>query len=208
MALGNLAELRTSSLGPRTDMVGQFGDFLALAEQRMYYGSDRIPPLRVLPMETTVDLTFVNGSAALPDGFLDKRAVYWEGAQTVSLSYEPPSVFYPLSSLRTGASVPSSYTIEGNTIKVSPALSGTAKLLYYGKASALTADPDTNAILAKWPGVYLFGTQIELYRVLRDDAELAKALKMFADAVTAANNQTIAARSYGGPLRRRVGFGV
>lgn len=208
MALGTLAELRTSALGPRTDMVGSFGDFLALAEQRMYYGGAGVPPLRVLPMEKTVTLTFASGSASLPTDFLDKRAVYWEAEQTISLSYEPPSVFYPMSSLRTGASVPSSYTIEGNTIKISPALSGDAKLLYYAKAAALSTDPSTNDILAKWPGVYLFGTQIELYRELRDDAEMAKALKMYADAVTAANNQTIAARTYGGPLKRRVGFGV
>jgi hypothetical protein len=208
MALGTLAELRNAALDTRTDQVGRFGDFLALAEQRMYYGSDGVAPLRVLPMETTVDLTFTDGVATLPSDYLDRRAVYWEGAYTVSLSYEPPSVFYPMSRAREGGSYPSAYTVEGNTIKISPELTGTAKMLYFARAAALSSDPATNVILAKWPGVYLFGCQIELYRVLRDDAEMVKAMRMYADAVNAANNQTIAARTYGGPLKRRVGFGV
>lgn len=208
MALGTLAELRTSALATRTDLSGLFGDFLALAEQRIYYGEGNASPLRVLPMEKTSSLTFTSGSAALPDDFLDKRALYWEGAQTVSLCYEPPSVFYPLSRDRQGSSLPYAYTIEGETIKLSPSISGTGKLLYYGRAAALASDPDTNVILEKWPGVYLFGCQIEIYRYIRDDNEMAKAMRMYTDAVTAANNQTIAARSYGGPLLRRVGFGV
>jgi hypothetical protein len=208
MALGTLAELRTSALATRTDLSGLFGDFLALAEQRIYYGEGNASPLRVLPMEKTGTLTFTSGSAALPDDFLDKSALYWEGSQTVSLCYEPPSVFYPLSRDRQGSSLPHAYTIEGETIKLSPAMAGTGKLLYYGRAAALASDPDTNVILEKWPGVYLFGCQIEIYRYIRDDNEMAKAMRMYTDAVTAANNQTIAARSYGGPLLRRVGFGV
>ncbi len=121
---------------------------------------------------------------------------------------EPPSVFYPLSRGRQGASYPFAYTIEGTNFKISPALTGDAKLIYYAKAAALAADPDTNVILERWPGVYLFGCQIETYRIQRNDEEMAKALHMYSDAVTAANNQAIAARTFGGPLRKRVGFGV
>lgn len=208
MALANLGELRTSALGPRQDMIGSFGDFLALAEQRMYYGGGGAPPLRVLKMELNTPLTFTAGKASLPQGFLDKRALYWEGAQTVSLSYEPPSVFYPMASFRSGATYPSAYTIEGTEIILSPAMAGTGRLLYYAKAGALTSDNSTNVILSTWPGVYLFGTQVELYRTLRDEPEMAKALRMYSDAVTAANNQAIAARTFGGPITRRVGFGV
>ena len=43
---------------------------------------------------------------------------------------------------------------------------------------------------------------------MRNDDEMAKALKMYADAVTAANAQALVARVYGGPMKRRVGFGV
>lgn len=208
MALGTLGELRTAALDIRSDLVGRFAEILALAEQRIYYGDGNIPPLRVLPMESNTPLTFASGVAAQPAGFLDKRALYWQGVEAVSLCYEPPSVFYPLALGRAGSSYPYAYTIEGTNFKISPALSGNANLIYYAKAGTLAADNDTNVILQKWPGVYLFGCQIEVYRIVRNDEELSKALKMYADAVTAANNQTIAARSFGGPLRRRVGFGV
>lgn len=210
MALGTLAELRSAALGLRTDLSGQFGDFLALAEQRMFYGSasEGVSPLRVLPMETTVDVSFTAGVGTLPTNYLDKRALYWEGTYSVSLTYEPPSLFYPLSYSRRSGSLPEAYTVEGNTVKISPALTGTAKMLYFARPAALSADPDTNAILTKWPGIYLFGCQIEMYRVLRDDAEMIKAARMYADAVSSANSQTITARAYGGPMRRRAGFAV
>lgn len=208
MALGTLAELRTAALDLRTDLSGQFGNFLALAEQRMYYGGDGVPPLRVLPMETNAALAFTDGEADLPADYLDKRALIWEGTYSVSLSYEPPSVFYPLSYSRSTGAYPEAYTVEGSTIKISPVQTGNARILYYARAATLATEGGTNVILEKWPGLYLFGCQVEMYRVLRDDAEMVKAMRMYADAVTAANNQTITARSYGGPMRRRAGFAV
>lgn len=211
MPLATLAELRTAVLDLRTDLAAKFlSEILPLAEQRIYYGDGPVPPLRVLPMEASGDLTFTVGAATLPVAFLDKRALYWvgSGGQTVSLSYEPPSVFYPASYGRLGGSWPSAYTIEGTTVKISPSLSGTAKMVYYARPAAMTVDGSTNAILTSWPGVYLFGCQIERFRLERNDTEMAKARQMYADAITAANKQALVARSLGGPLRKRVGFGV
>lgn len=210
MALGTLGELRTEALGPRTDLVARFPAMVALAEQRMFYGEGDVPPLRVLPMEASEDLSFVDGEAELPADFLDKRALYWEGAYTASLSYEPPGVFYPMGYQRRGGSMPMAYTIEGNTVKISPALTGDAKLLYYQRPLTLSdgGDSTTNDILKKWPGVYLHGTQIELYRITRNNDELAKSLQMYAASVRAANIQQMTARSVGGPMKRRAGFPV
>ncbi len=209
MALDTLGGLRAAVLGTRSDMVTQFADMLTLAEQRIYYGADGVSPLRVLPMESNATLAFTSGSATLPSLFLDKRALYWEGVYALSLSYEPPSVFYPMVYQRKQETYPTAYTVEGNTIKLSSTATGNGKLIYYNRAATMTADNDTNVILAKWPGVYLFGCQIELYRIIRNQSEMAIAAKMYADAVTAANNQTMMARTFGGPLKRRVmGFGV
>lgn len=211
MALATLAELRTAVLDLRTDLSSKFSsEILPLAEERIYYGDGPVPPLRVLAMETSANLSFTSGSATLPAAFLDKRALYWvgSGGQTVSLSYEPPSVFYPASYARLGGSWPSAYTIEGTTVKIAPELTGTAKLLYYARPTAMTQDAHTNAILTTWPGVYLFGCQIERFRLERNDSEMAKARQMYADAITAANKQAVAARSLGGPMRKRVGFAI
>lgn len=205
MALGTLAQLRTAALGPRTDLTSQFPDILALAEQRIFYGDGTIAPLRVLPMEGSATLTFTDGVASLPADFLDKRAIYWSATWAVSLVYEPPSIFYPLALERAGGSYPEAYTLEGNSVKVSPALTGSATLLYYQRPTAMSADGDSNAILLKWPGVYLFGCQLEVYRITRNAEELVKTKQMYADAVSAANNQAMIARTFGGPLRRRVG---
>jgi len=211
MALGTLAELRTAALGLRTDMTAKFAsEILPLAEQRIFYGDGPLAPLRVLPMEASENLSFTDGAASLPADFLDKRALYWEGAggRTGSLAYEPPAVFYPESYNRRGGSFPMAYTVEGNTAKIAPALTGTAKLLYYQRPTAMTQDGHTNVILANWPGVYLFSCQIDLYRLLRNDGELQKVRQFYADAVGAANRQAVVARTFGGTLKKRVGFGV
>lgn len=208
MALSTLAEIRSAALGLRTDMLSRFAaEMLPLAEQRIFYGDGPLNPLRVLPMEETQDLEFTDGAAALPAGYLDKRALYWE-AEPESLGYEPPSTFYPSLRRRQGAARPLAYTIEGQTVKIAPALTGTAKLLFYKRPAAMTEDGHTNAILAAWPGVYLYSLQMELFRLLRNDGELAKVRQWYADAIEAANRQTLVARSLGAPLRKRVGFGV
>lgn len=211
MPLANLGELRTAVLGLRTEQTATFAsEILPLAEQRIFYGDGPLPPLRVLPMETSDDLSFTDGVAALPADFLDKRALYWvgTGGQVSSPSYEPPSTFYPESYARMGGSWPLAYTIEGETVKISPELTGTAKLLYYQRPAEMEEDEDTNVILAKWPGVYLFSCQIDLYRLLRNDGELAKVRQFYADAVGAANRQAMVARTFGGTLKKKVGFGV
>ena len=211
MALANLGELRTAVLGLRTDMAARFAaEILPLAEQRIFYGDGPLAPLRVLPMEVSDDLVFSEGEATLPADFLDKRALYWTGTgrQTVSLSYEPPSVFYPQAYCRQGGPFPVAYTLEGNTVKVSPSLTGEATLLYYARPPAMASDGDSNAILANWPGVYLFSCQMDLYRLLRNDGELAKVRQFYADALGAANRQALVARTFGGTLKKRVGFGV
>lgn len=209
MALATLGDLRAAVLGLRTDMTARFAsEILPLAEQRIFYGDGPLAPLRVLPMEVSDGITFTDGTASLPSDFLDKRALYWTGAggQVSSLSYEPPSVFYTQDYCRRGGPFPLAYTIEGNTVKVSPGLNGDATLLYYARPAAMEEDGDTNDILAKWPGVYLFSCQVDLYRLLRNDGELQKVRQFYADALGAANRQTLVARSIGGPMKRRMGF--
>lgn len=208
MALGTLGDLRGAVLTTRTDLTSRFADILALTEQRLYYGGDGVSPLRIRDMETTATLSFVSGVASLPAGFLDKRSLIWQGAVTVSVSYEPPSVFYAQEVQRRGGSYPEAYTVEGSTIKIGPELTGDGKLLHFAKAATLSADNSTNVILQAFPGVYLYGCQVELNRITRDATQEALNLKRYADAVHAANTHTIMSRTFGGPLKRAVGFAI
>lgn len=208
MALGNLGQIRTAALGSRVDMASKFADFVDLAEQRMYYGGSGVPPLRVLAMEISEPVSFVNGVATLPAAFLDKRALYVPDRYE-ALSYEPPTVFYPELTATRGTPHVQAYTIEGYSIKIRPAITVSATLLYYRRLTTPVVDGDTNDIMARYPGIYLFGTQVELYRELRNAEQMQTALQMYADAVQAANNQAVMARTYGGPVRKRLmGLGV
>lgn len=211
--IATLGDLRTAVLHLRTDQDVRFGEFLQLAEQRIYLGGlpdergDMLAqPVRIREMETTADVTITGGTGPLPAGYLDKRLAYWVGAQTVDLGYEPPEVFWPSSPVRAGMPLPVAYTIEGSSIRVSPAVSGTLKLLHYARAAPLADSGDTNVILSAHPDIYFHGCQIELYRSIRNDGRRLQSERDYIAAVTAANRHAVTSRMGGGALRRRSGW--
>lgn len=185
--------------------------FVALAESRMWYGFGKpgdplySEPLRCRAMEFTEDeFTFTSGEAALPTDYLDKRHLYWPSNPIASPNYEPPMVFWPQRANAMGSNRPVAYTIEGTNCFIRPALSGDATLLYYKKLDALVENDDTNWILLNTPGAYFYGTLIEAWRHLRNDAKIMEAFTAYNGIVAALNGTEAHARFSGGRLVRRV----
>lgn len=187
--------------------------FVALAESRMWYGfgksGDQLhsEPLRCRAMEITEDeFTFTDGAATLPTDYLDKRHLYWPSNPIASPNYEPPMVFWPSRANAQGSTRPTAYTIEGTSCFIRPALTGDATLLYYKKLDALEESADSNWILLNAPGAYFYGTLIEAWRHLRNDAKLGEALTAYNGIVSALNATEAHARFSGGRLVRRVSW--
>ena len=106
-----------------TDMSGQVQTFIALAEERLNYGSKGGPvesePLRVREMEVSTDLTPSSGVCTLPDDYLEWRRVTALTSQRRTLKPAASNWIdwrYPTR----GAGYPEYFVVEGSSLTVLP----------------------------------------------------------------------------------------
>lgn len=194
--------LMTGNAGFAAEIPG----FVALAEQRIYYGSGPptpSDPVRVQAMETRATIAMTAGEGALPAGVLELRATYWPSSPASRPQYQPQDVFFAERGVATtGQAI--AYTIERDKILLDPLLTGTLHVVFTAKLTALVADGDTNWLLANAPGVYFHAVLIEAYRYRRDKEKMAEAHANYVAAVRPLNLQTLKHRSSGGRLAPRI----
>jgi hypothetical protein len=189
-----------------TTFTNRIPDFVALAEDRIYNGSDleaRGPlysaPLRVNVLEATGTITFTDGVASLPDRFLGFRKLYRSGDQT-GLVYLPPERFEVRNAYSAGAS-PSHFTIEGSSIRVLPSYDGDMSATFWQSVPPLTAEANTNALLTAHPMVYLSATLFEAWTFVQE-AELALGhVTRLRSMIDGLNKTATGARTSGGTRR-------
>lgn len=159
-----------------TDFVGNIGDFISFAEDRINYGSDDpefpSPPLRVAEMEIAATaLTVVNSSntVALPLDFLQMRRIYMTGNPNVKLTYATPNqIDSVLASAPPGPQA--FYTIQGNSIYMPAPVQTTQTLVigYYQKIPPLSSSNTVNWLVQAHPSMYLAGAMLEANLFLGD----------------------------------------
>jgi hypothetical protein len=146
--------------------------FLALAEQRIYFGSPEVEPLRHYRMLTTATLTPSGASAALPADFLDaERATVSEGGRVVEIEYRSPS---RMAQHEGQASPARFFRLQGSSLVFAPAPAGPVELLYYARPATPALDSDENWIMQAAPGAYLSAMLIEVGEWGRDEAMVAE----------------------------------
>jgi hypothetical protein len=181
MAITNYGDLKSEIAGwlARSDQAARIPTFIAMAESRMWNGgSDLLPgieitPLRTREMETTATLTVANDTATLPADFLELRRLYWINA---------------------GNDSPTSYTIEDGKLVFPDVASSTIQIAYYRSLPAMSADSDTNAILLRYPGIYLHGALTEGFSFARNAEQAQTHLQRFVSLIRGANRSDRAAR--------------
>lgn len=196
MSISTFAELKTAlaNFSDRADLAARLGEFVALAETRIFYGSQEAPfnsdPLRIRAMETSTDLTINAQTVALPTRYLGLRRQYISGDNGLKIDMVSPDAFWGEFSSPTYSGRPFRYTIEGENFVFGPLPDATytGKLLYWQKFAALSADGDTNWLLANAPAAYLQGALIELYDYLKDFEAKTNAHKAFAGVINALNS--------------------
>ena len=94
---------------------------------------------------------------------------------------------------------PTAYTVFASTIEfdTEPDQAYTGELLYYKKATALSASNASNEVLANVPGAYLFGALVESAPYLGDDPRIATWRDKYDEVVGKANNAAIQNRHPG-----------
>lgn len=172
---------------------GRFDDFLALHEQRMYYGAKEVPgllpqfePLRIREMEAAAESSIgVEGTVAQPDGFLELiEASLNSPYAPLRIEHEGVIASYGEQTLETTKII----AISGTNFRFKES-GGTVTIRYYQKLTTPTAS-NANWILENAPAVYLNGCLIE-------------AALMTSDFDTAARYATIYSAHVGGLNERR-----
>jgi hypothetical protein len=118
---------------------------------------------------TTDTLTFASGSAALPTDIAEIIGLF----DTAGREYTAQ----PVQIVQDGT-VYSFYAVDGANI-LAPGIEGSAELIYYATIPTLTTSMTTsNWLLARYPGVYLYGVGLEAAKY-RKSVELATAAAAF-----------------------------
>jgi hypothetical protein len=189
-----------------TTFTNRIPDFVALAEDRIYNGSDLrdrgplySPPLRNDVLETTDTLTFTDGAAAVPSGFLGFRKLYRDADQ-VGLVYLPPERFSVRDAYSSGTS-PSHFTFEGGQIKVLPSYDGDMGATYWAKLAALTSDANSNALLVAHPMVYLTACLFEAFSFMQESELAVGHVARLRSMIDGLNNTAVLSGTSGGTRR-------
>jgi hypothetical protein len=183
MSITNYAELQ-SAIGSwlaRGDLAASIPDFIALAETRIFYGSEDAsypsPPLRIRAMEATTDpASYVTtpgvASLALPAGFLAARAVALDTSPVADLDFMTQK---QLNARWAGsiAGQPRVYSFAGDALRLGPVPDAAygVSLSYYKRFDPLAVTP-TNWLIANAPGVYLYAALLEAQPFLMNDQRL------------------------------------
>jgi hypothetical protein len=192
----------------RTDsgFVAEVPGFVALAEQRIFHGSDEpmeSRALRVRFMETRVTLALTDGEGSPPADFLEAKRLEWPSEPSSLPVFQPPETFFrQRSPLTTGGAL--AFTHEAGKIYLTPKLTGTMALVYYAKPPPLVNDGDTNWLLINAPGVMFQAVLIEAYRYLRNDAMALGSFAAFKAAIDGLRRSDRSARVSGSYLYPRV----
>ncbi|MCP3999398.1 MAG: hypothetical protein GY727_00590 [Gammaproteobacteria bacterium] len=172
----------------RNDLDAVIPGFIELAEARINRD------LRVPEMQTEAVLNTINGIAQLPARYLDMRELwYFPGVRSWTLN---STGRHTLSRYRGLAGEPQVYSLQGTTIEIAPARDNAEfNLLFWQAEQPLSLVP-TNAILDKYPYLYLYASLIEA-AFYTQDAELAAGYQAKYEQDLAITNAEAAATRFG-----------
>ena len=166
--------------------------------------------VRIGQMETTnTSFSVSSQTTALPTGFVSMRAVTNNTQNQREMEYMSPVRLRSSRIFDEGTGEPSVYTIEGDNIVIAPTpSSGSLTIVYYKAFDALSADTDTNWLLANGYDVYLYGSlRAASEWAMEPDTENQYAIK-FERAVEQINREDRWGRVSGGGLVRTGGGGT
>ena len=192
MALATYAQLKTAVADwlERGDLADRTGDFIALAESRL----NRV--LRLRMMETEEALTATTGvrTVPLPAGFREPVALWLNRPEgRTALRFVDPALL----PAATAAGEPQAWSLNGGVIAFDRPCDRAygLTLRMVGRLALSDAQP-TNAVLADYPDLYLFGALVEAAPYLRD----AELLSLFAARLEAALSEARAKEARGKAL--------
>jgi hypothetical protein len=178
----------------RNDVASRLDDFIDLAESEMFRH------LRIRDMETRTTATTSGRYLALPTGFLEMRRVRLiSGAQYFELLYSTPEGMY----ISQDSGIPGVYTITSQLeFDRSPDSAYTIEYQYYAILTALSATNTSNAVLTRFPNIYLYGALWALYLWALQEDKAEYYYGKFRQAIQTANREDSKGRHGPAPAMR------
>lgn len=197
MAINTYATLKTGfaewmARTGDTDLATRFDDFLALCEQRMWYGAEEGPivcePLRIREMEAVSSSFSLSATVAQPTGFLELISVALNTNQgPLDIVTEGVIDAYGAQS----SAIPRVIAVSGSNFRVwpDPGSSYTATLRYFKKLDTPTSGGTVNWVITNAPGVYLNGVLAEASIYTQDAEGASKYLALYCSMVRSLNQR-------------------
>lgn len=150
--------------------------------------------LRIVEMEATGALT--STAYALPAGFLEMIDAYTAGTPRNKLV---PTTADTINDIYdSGGTTATHYAVTDSGLVLNNADTSDVLIRYYTAVTALSADGDTNVVLTKYPGVYLYGSLYHHSRLVRAAEAAAEYQADYAREMTLAGAAATRARMRGG----------
>lgn len=189
MAISTYNELKTAveNWFKRTDVTPRIDDFIDLTEADLWNGPDLdgAEPLRIRDMEARYTASPSDRYLVLPDQFLEFRKLrFYSGSQPYELTYSTPESLNVLS----GSGQPTSYTITSQLeFNRTPSSSYTMEAQYYKSLTALSSSNTSNAVLTRFPSIYLNGCLYHASQWAKKDQDALTYGLRFVGAIKRAN---------------------
>lgn len=202
MSIATYAELKTAVANflERDDLTNRIPEFISLAEDRIYQ------TLRIREMEatSTITTTAAQQTDSLPTRYIGARRLYVDASPDTILEYRSPVNFWSMYGSQTTAS-PVVFTIEGENFVWGPVPDSaySIKVLYYNRLAAFSSDSDTNNLLTKARGLYLYGALLEAAPFLGNDPRVITWAQLFDDLKERVESSDKRDRFSGYPLTQR-----
>ena len=180
----------------KTDILGLIGREPAAVVYRLVT-ADINASLRLSIMQNTATLVEA-ASVALPSDFLEVIDLYRDTNPRVALA---PSTTTGQNTRHNTSGVPQTYAIVDGALILNPEPNGSEnlELRYYAKLADLVLNDDTNPVLEKYPGVYLYGALAHHATIIRDEKAAAMWKAAFGEQMRQARGSDAIAMASGGP---------
>lgn len=182
----------------RNDVAARLDDFIAIAESEM------LKWLRIRDMETRSTAVTNGRYISLPPGFLEMRRLKMiSGAQYFELLQTTPEGMH----ITQDSGIPKLFIVSSQIeFDRTPDSTYTVEMQYYAAPTALSSTTTTNAILTRFPSIYLFGSLWALYQWSLQEDKSEYFNQKFMQAIQSANREDKKGRHgpapamrYGGP---------
>ncbi len=206
MTIQTYAELKQGIIdwSKRSDTLSLLDTFIDLAESEMY--GNTAQPLRIRDMETsaTGSTSTTLRTLALPTRFLEFRRVKINQASgDLKLEYATPEAI----PIRPHAGMPKWFTVT-STLEFDCVADQayTVEMQYFQSLVPLSASAPANAILTRFPTIYLWGSLAALFQWAKQLDQADYYYQQFLGAISKANQQDNRGRYGPGPTVKMVGI--